>query len=50
MTDKAEKKSMYAYRIRGPWTHDDWLLLSDEPAAEFEHREKCDVSIVGWAT
>lgn len=40
----------YLWRVRGPWTNDDWLLASDIPAAEMESREKCEVSIIYWSS
>lgn len=45
-TTRTEDTDCYLWRVRGPWSNDDWLLASDIPAAEMESREKCEVSIV----
>ena len=45
-TDQTEDADYYLWRVRGPWSNDDWLLASDIPAAEMESRNKCEVSII----
>lgn len=48
-TNQTEDEGCYLWRVRGPWSDDDWLLASDIPAAEMESRQKCEVSLVYWS-